>query len=78
MLRLNSACCHLLNFGALRSTPTAFACRSSLHLAAGDLGGTLRLLSYLPSHPEGWKGQRLVAWCAAVAGRYVASGLLPV
>jgi len=40
-------------------------CRSSLHLAAGDLGGTLRLLSYLPSHPESWKGQRLVAWCAA-------------
>lgn len=46
--------------------------RSSLHLVSGDLGGTLRLLSYLPSHPDSWKGQRLVAWCALQAG-----GLVP-
>ena len=37
-------------------------CSSSLHLASGDAAGTLRLLSYLPNHPESWKGQRLVAW----------------
>lgn len=71
MLRLNSACRCVLHPEALRSVPTPFTCRSSLHLAAGDLGGTLRLLSYLPSHPEGWKGQRLVAWCACTAGRCV-------
>lgn len=37
-------------------------CSSSLHLASADAAGTLRLLSYLPNHPESWKGQRLVAW----------------
>ncbi|KAL4424540.1 hypothetical protein ABPG77_010120 [Micractinium sp. CCAP 211/92] len=37
---------------------------SSLHLASADAAGTLRLLSYLPNHPESWKGQRLVAWGA--------------
>ena len=43
--------------------PTPPTRSSSLFLAAGDAGGTLRLLAYAPNHPDSWRGQRLLAWC---------------
>ncbi|GAB4813518.1 hypothetical protein N2152v2_000564 [Parachlorella kessleri] len=41
---------------------------TSLHMVCGDGSGVLRLLSYAPSHPGSWRGQKLVPWGAFQLG----------
>jgi cleavage and polyadenylation specificity factor subunit 1 len=40
----------------------------SLHVAAADAGGSLRLFTYAPGDPGSWKGQKLAPWGAFHVG----------